>query len=87
MTEEQREWAIRRIKAKRAFWTHLVVYLAVNTFLVILWAVTSPGYFWPIWTMLGWGIGLVAHGLTVFLGTSEITEERIEREIRSKYGP
>jgi len=23
----------------------------------------AHGYFWPIWLMLGWGIGLAAHGL------------------------
>ena len=23
----------------------------------------AHGYFWPIWPMLGWGIGLASHGL------------------------
>ena len=86
MTEEQRDWAVKRIRAKRAFWTHLTVYVAVNAFLVILWAVTLQGDFWPIWTMVGWGIGLAAHAISVFAGGSEITEERIEREIRGRHG-
>lgn len=36
-------------------------YLAVMVLLVAIWALTGAGYFWPIWPMLGWGIGLLAH--------------------------
>ena len=82
MTEEQREWAVKRIRAKRGFWVHLAVFIAVNAFLVFIWAAVAGGYFWPIWPMLGWGIGLVAHAVNVFLGTSEISEERIAREMQ-----
>ena len=28
--------------------------------LVAIWALTGAGYFWPIWPMLGWGIGVLA---------------------------
>ena len=38
---------------------HLRVYLAVNTMLVLIWALTGAGYFWPAWPILGWGIGVV----------------------------
>lgn len=32
--------------------------------LVTIWLLTtSSGYFWPVWPMLGWGIGLASHGL------------------------
>ena len=85
MVDERREWAIKRIRAKREFWVHLFVYFAVNTFLVVIWAVTSGGYFWPIWPMLGWAIGLGAHGLSVFAGPRQITEERINRELEGRY--
>lgn len=86
MTEEQRQWAIKRIRAKQALRIHLVVYLAVNTLLVAIWAITSPGYFWPIWPMLGWGIGLAAHAVTVTVGPRQISEERINRELEALHG-
>jgi len=35
MTEEQRQAAIRRIRAKRGFWRHFATYLAVNALLVV----------------------------------------------------
>ena len=40
---------------------HLVVYAAVNLGLIAIWALTGGGYFWPIWPILGWGIGLAGH--------------------------
>ncbi len=83
MTDDQRQWAIRRIRAKRAFWVHLAVYFAVNAFLVFIWAVTSGSYFWPVWPILGWGIGLVAHAMGVFFAPMDISEERIDRELQA----
>jgi hypothetical protein len=79
--------AIRRIRAKRGFWVHFATYLAVNALLVVIWAVTSPGYFWPIWPILGWGIGIAANAAGVFLRPQEISEERIEREMQGRSGP
>jgi class 3 adenylate cyclase len=40
---------------------HLTVYLIVNALLIGIWAATGGGYFWPIWPILGWGIGLGCH--------------------------
>jgi len=45
----------------RSFKTHLTLYLLVNVFLIGIWAASGGGYFWPIWPILGWGIGLAAH--------------------------
>ena len=84
MTEEQRQWAINRIRAKQALWMHLAVYLAVNALLVFIWWVTSADYFWPMWPILGWGIGLAAHAVSVLAGTSAITEQRIARELQGR---
>ena len=43
------------------FKTHLTLYLLVNVLLIGIWAASGAGYFWPIWPILGWGIGLAAH--------------------------
>lgn len=84
MTNEQRQQAIRRIKAKRGFRVHFAVYLAVNALLVLIWAITSSTYFWPVWPMLGWGIGVAAHAASVYLGRSEISEAEIDRELQGR---
>src|SRR5918994_1248594 len=31
-------------------------YLAVSALLIMIWALTGAGYFWPIWPILGWGV-------------------------------
>ena len=37
----------------------LAAFVAVNLLLIVIWAATGAGYFWPIWPILGWGIGLI----------------------------
>ncbi len=84
VTDDQRQWAITRIKAKQELRSHLVIYLAVNALLVAIWAVSSGGYFWPIWPIFGWGIGLAAHAASVMFGPAQITEEQINRELEGR---
>jgi hypothetical protein len=75
-----REQAIARLKKKRDFRTHLLMYFAVNAMLVVIWAITSDGgLFWPIFPILGWGIGVVANAWDVY-GRRPITEDEIRRE-------
>jgi hypothetical protein len=68
------------VKAKRDFKAHCVVYVMVNLLLVVIWAVTGPGYFWPIWPIAGWGIGLAMIGWTVYM-QKPITEDDIRHEM------
>src|SRR4030042_724487 len=58
--EESRKAAVKRLKEKRDFWGHVIAYILVNGLLVVIWWVTNDGgHFWPMWSLLGWGIGLV----------------------------
>jgi hypothetical protein len=34
-------------------------YLAVIALLWVIWLVTGAGYPWPVWPMLGWGVGVL----------------------------
>lgn len=34
-------------------------YVNVMVLLVVIWALTGAGYFWPVWPALGWGAGLL----------------------------
>jgi hypothetical protein len=80
-TEDLRQQAARRLKQRRDFWAHLVVYVMVNTFLVVLWTFTGSGFFWPIIVMFAWGIGLVMTAYETFL-RPPITEADIDREVQ-----
>ena len=75
-----REQAIARLKKKRDFATHVVVYVLVNAFLVAIWAFTGADFFWPVFPILGWGIGLGANAWDVY-GRKPISEGEIEQEM------
>jgi hypothetical protein len=81
----EREAARRRLAAKRDFTSHLVAYLVVNGFLVAIWAFTGAGYFWPVWVIGGWGIGLAMHAWETFWH-HPITEADVDTELRRHGG-
>ena len=80
----EREHARRRVQDRRDFGTHLVAYVVVNSFFVLVWAVTGAAYFWPVWVMAGWGIGLVLHAWEVFF-RRPVTEADIDAELRRQH--
>ena len=77
--QELRKLAVSRLKKKRDFSTHVVIYVIVNAMLVGIWAVTGAGFFWPIFPILGWGIGVGANAWDVY-GRKPITEDVVPRE-------
>ncbi|NTU82621.1 MAG: 2TM domain-containing protein [Chloroflexales bacterium] len=83
MDEQQRyERARAQVIRLRQFYIHVVVYILVNAFLVLL--SLANGSAWSIWPLLGWGIGLAAHGVTVFVSGGLLGAGWEEREIRRR---
>jgi 2TM domain-containing protein len=82
-TREQatRDRAVAQLKKRRDFRGHLLVYVLVNAFLVVIWAITdSHGFFWPVFPIGIWGIGVVMNAWDVYW-RPQFTEEDIRREI------
>jgi hypothetical protein len=40
---------------------HATAYVSASLAMIAIWAATGAGYFWPVWPMMGWGIGLFSH--------------------------
>ncbi|HEX9065779.1 MAG TPA: 2TM domain-containing protein [Streptosporangiaceae bacterium] len=79
--QTSREQAIAQLKKRRDFHAHLLVYVLVNACIVAIWAVASPHvFFWPVFPIAGWGIGLVMNAWEVYW-RRPITEHDIRREI------
>ena len=77
---ELRERALTQIRKKHEFHAHVAAYALVNAMLVAIYFLTDPGgFFWPVFPILGWGIGLFFHGWDVYSATP--TEERIRKEM------
>lgn len=82
---ELRALALKRLKAKRDLQAHLVAYVTVNLLLVgIWWVTTSPAFFWPIFPILGWGIGVVFNIWEVM--TPEPGPEQVRAEMERMRG-
>jgi len=77
-----RAQAIARLKKRRDFGAHLIVYLLVNGSLVLIWAMTdAQGFFWPIFPIAFWGIGVALNAWDAFRRAG-FSEQQIDREIR-----
>lgn len=77
-----RERAVKRLKKRRDFYGHLLVYGLVNSFIVVIWVVTgADGLFWPVFPMVGWGIGVVMNAWDVYRD-DELDEVRIQNEMQ-----
>ena len=84
--EVLRDRAIKRLKKRRDFSAHVLVYVLVNAFFVAIWALTNPdGFVWPIFPLAGWGIGVVMNAWDVFRN-DEFDEEQIRCEMERLQG-
>lgn len=73
--------ARRRAGAKLGWYIHATVFVVVNLFLLAMSEYALGERRWSIYPMLGWGLGLVLHGVAVFvLGTGSGLRERLRRE-------
>lgn len=84
--EVLRERAVKRLKKRREFSQHLLVYVLVNAFLVVIWALTGiHEFFWPVFPIVGWGIAVVLNAWDVYRN-DEFTEEQIRHEMERLQG-
>ncbi len=82
MDDEQRYQRARsRVDQLKGFYSHLTVFIIVNLFLFLL-NFFSGGEWWFYWPLLGWGIGIIAHALSVFVGSGRLTQDWEDRKIR-----
>jgi len=75
--------AKKRMKEIKSFYGNLIAYSIIIPFLMIVNLTTSPKKIWFLWPMLGWGIGLAAHGMGAF-AIGKNWEERKIRQILEK---
>jgi len=71
--------AERRVKELKGFYGNLTSYCLVIPFLLVLNLLTSPDHLWFYWPMLGWGMGLAAHGINVFGIGKKLGREKDKR--------
>jgi len=83
-------WETARERA--GFRAHFITYFLVNLLLWIIWGfvayVINEGpteqFPWPIFPLLGWGIGLVFHYMQVYRWKKKWTEKEYQKLIKQK---
>jgi len=83
LSKEERR-AVRYVRDLKAFYSHLATYCVVIFGLFIINLFTGIGTPWFIWPMLGWGVGVAAHGLSVFEVVSLFSPDWEKREIEKR---
>ncbi len=75
---EKQKTSQKRAKRRNAFVRfHLIPYLAVSIFLVLLNLSVTPRYFWSVYPILGWGLGVAIDGSSLCDRSSgKIIEEK-----------
>lgn len=77
------ERAQKRVKEIKSFYSNLISYCIIIPFLIIINLITSSKSIWFYYPMLGWGIGVIAHGMSVFAIGKNWEDKKI-REILEK---
>ena len=87
MESQHDPYLLKQAKARVGFRMHLRSYLIINSGLWLIWALTtfaigrSTDYVpfpWPLFPMIGWGIGLASHYFSVYHGGNQ--QAMIEQE-------
>jgi len=79
--ENARKQARRTVRRLKGFYIHLGVYVLINAMLVLINLTMSPNVLWFYWPLGGWGIGLAAHALSVYVFGSMFGSDWEERKI------
>ena len=80
--ETKYQKAKERVEALRGFYIHLIVYVIVNLILFSINMIVTPDSLWFFWPLLGWGVGLFFHALSVFGFGRWLSADWEERKIR-----
>ncbi len=78
------EAAFKHVRKIRGFYGHVAKYVVVIGALAIFNLIKSPDRMWVVWPALGWGLGLVFHGMRVY-GTMPFMNADWEKRQVEKY--
>ena len=79
---ERYQRAQKQVAEIKGFYGHLLWFVVVMFFFLFINLRYSPEYLWFFWPMLGWGIGLLFHGLKTFNYTPFLGKDWEERKLK-----
>lgn len=84
--EKAYERARERVEGRVGFISHLAAFIILNAFLFFLDYRDDKVINWAYWPLIGWGIGLLFHGLNTFVygEGSPLKERMIKKEMEKE---
>ncbi len=87
MIDPKYEAAKKRVKEIKDFYTHVIVFVAINFGLFLLDAIDGSGNLdWFYWVVVGWGVALLIHAFYVFGIEGLLGHDWEERKINELLG-
>ncbi|MDC7219003.1 MAG: 2TM domain-containing protein [Spirochaetales bacterium] len=83
-SEEKR--AMKYVEKLKGFYRHLFIYILVVAGQFAINFATNPDYIWAKWTALGWGIGVMIHGLNAFEVFKVFGPDWEKRQVEKRLG-
>lgn len=78
--------AFAQVRKLKGFYLHLAQYVVVVALLLGINLWTRPQYLWVGWVAMGWGIGVLFHGLRVFERYSPFGAEWEKKQVEKRLG-
>jgi hypothetical protein len=78
---DARARARARVERKHKLRADVGAYLVINAILVVVWAVSGAGYFWPGWILGVWGVFLLLDAWNIYF-RRPVTDQEIDAELR-----
>lgn len=78
---EIERWAWKRVRAMRAFYTHLTLFIGINLVLFLVDS-STPGPAWFYIPLLAWGLIVAMHGLHAYDMLPWTTQGWEQRKVR-----
>jgi 2TM domain-containing protein len=81
--DDLRREAVKSIQRKQSFKQTAFAYVVVNLLLIGIWAISgTDNYFWPVWVIGGWGIGLAFQAYDAYGRRRTMSEDQIASEMQ-----
>ena len=78
--------ALAKVRKIKGFYTHVIQYIIVISVMTVINYIVTPRHLWAIWAALGWGSGLLIHGLRAFDKIPFLNGEWERRQVERRLG-
>jgi hypothetical protein len=77
-------WSVAKRRA--GFKISAFTYVIVNSMLIAIWYFTTgaDSYFWPVWAMLGWGVGIATQYFQAYHGNDIFSVQKEYEHLKNQ---